>query len=94
MKENGIEQQGHLLSVSRELEGLSILHQTLLIKLEDKRHQENYEAAKPVLNDLIKKAGGKGVSNEIEMAINAVYGLLVPAPKKAKCFFRNGRSNC
>lgn len=77
MQTQGIEQTGHLEELKSTMQGLDILHQTLLTTIQDKQYQELFETAKPALADLVRKSGGKHHDNEVEIALNGIYGLLV-----------------
>jgi hypothetical protein len=82
MKTEGIEKMGHLGELKETINGLNVLHQTLLTTIQDKKYQEMYEAVKSPMQELVKRSGAKGASNEIEIALNGLYGLLVLRLKK------------
>lgn len=82
MQEEGCEQKGHINQLRKIIDGLQVLHQTLLTTIQDKKYQTLFDDAKPILDELIKRSGGVGARNEIELALNGVYGLLVLRLKK------------
>lgn len=82
MKSEGIEKTGHLASLKETIEGLNVLHQTLLTTIQDKKYQDLYDGVKSAMRELVKRSGARGTSNEIEIALNGLYGLLVLRLKK------------
>lgn len=82
MKDEGCEKKGHINRLRQVINGLQVLHQTLLTTIQDKQYQSLFDEAKPALDELIKRSGGVGASNEVEIALNGVYGLLVLRLKK------------
>lgn len=82
MKAEGIEKSGHLNSLNETISGLNILHHTLLTTIQDKSYQELFENAKTAMQELVRRSGSRGTSNEIEIALNGLYGLLVLRLKK------------
>jgi len=77
MKAQSIEQKGHLASLHTLIAELQDLHKSLLTTYQDKESLELYEAAKPELKALVLKSGGQSLSNEIDVALHGIYGLLV-----------------
>ena len=82
MKSQGIEKAGHLESLKETISGLNVLHTTLLTTIQDKKYQEMYEEVKTAMQELVKRSGSRGTNNEIEIALNGLYGLLVLRLKK------------
>ena len=82
MQTEAILVKGHLQRLKEVIEGLHVLHQTLLTTIQDKTYQKLYETAKIPLKELVKRSGGKGFTNEIEISLNGLYGLLVLRLKK------------
>lgn len=82
MQSEAILQSGHLKRLTEIIDGLYVLHQTLLTTIQDKKYQKFYEMAKTPLKELVQRSGGKSFTNEIEIALNGMYGLLVLRLKK------------
>jgi len=78
----GKKSSGHLNFLMSELKDIQKFHTTLLTVYQDKQYQKLFEEAKPVLKDLVMRSGGKSLINEIDVAINGVYGYLVLKLKK------------
>lgn len=76
MKEEGIEEKGHAGFILEDIKGLGILHQTLLTTIQDKKYQNYYDEAKPNIALLMQKSNGS-YTNEIEAALNGLYGLMM-----------------
>jgi hypothetical protein len=77
MKTQSIEQKGHLASLKVIIADLQGLHQLLLTTYQDQEYLKLYDAAKPELKALVLKSGGQNLSNEVDVALHGVYGLLV-----------------
>lgn len=75
---------GHLSFLINEVEELQKFHSKLMTIYQDKRYQQLYENAKPVLVDLVMRSGGKTLINEIDVAMNGVYGYLVLKLKRVE----------
>lgn len=76
MKEEGIEKTGHLKSLKKIVNGINVLHHTLLTTIQDKKYQLFYDHAKASIDELVKRSKGN-FQNEIEASLNALYGLLL-----------------
>lgn len=82
MREQGIEEKGHLDFLKDNIRKLNDLHKHVIAGIQDKEYIKLYEVARPELEALVMKSGGKGIENEMEIALNGVYGLLVLRLKK------------
>ncbi len=76
MKKEGLEEKGHADFIIEDIKGLGILHQTLLTTIQDKTYQSYYDEAKPNIALLMQKSNGQ-FTNEIEAALNGLYGLMM-----------------
>ena len=76
MKEQNIEKAGHLKSLTEIVNGMNVLHNTLLTTIQDKKYQLYYDKAKPSIDELVKRSKGN-FQNEIQASLNALYGLLL-----------------
>lgn len=76
MKEQGIEKTGHLKSLTEIINGLNVLHNTLLTTIQDKKYQRYYDQAKASIDELAQRLKGE-FQNEIQASLNALYGLLL-----------------
>jgi hypothetical protein len=77
MQEQELLKTGHLQQLKDLVRELQQFHNSLLTTYQDKPYQQLYDRARPVLIELVKRSGGKGLENEIDVALNGVYGLLV-----------------
>ncbi|MEQ8907626.1 MAG: DUF4924 family protein [Vicingaceae bacterium] len=84
MKEQGIEKDGHLAFLNETVKGLQVLHKSLLTAFQDDEYKKLYDAAKPALEDLMRKSEDKLKGDEMAAALNGLYGLLVLRLKKQK----------
>lgn len=75
---------GHLEQLVTLVEELQKFHEKLLAIYQDKEYQKKYEQARPILRELVMRSGGKRLINEIDVAINGVYGYLVLRLKRAE----------
>ncbi|GAB2628331.1 DUF4924 family protein [Belliella aquatica] len=66
---------GHLSNVQDIVDDLAKIHWTLLKT--DKEYFDTYNSAKPYVIEMIMEAGDKPVGNEIQVCLNAIYGLLL-----------------
>lgn len=82
MEIQSIQQNGHLEELNEIVNGLNVLHRSLLTTFQDKEYQKIYEEAANVLNDLKQKTDPALRVNEIAVCINGLYGLLVLRLKK------------
>lgn len=82
MEVQGIQKNGHLEELNEIVNGLNVLHRSLLTTFQDKEYQSLYEQAANVLNDLKQKSDPILKANEIAVCINGLYGLLVLRLKK------------
>ena len=76
MRSERIEQRGHLSELEELMVELTYLHQTLLKVTKQTDYIALYEAAKPNMEAYSSKGKGFG-TNEVEMCLQALYGLLV-----------------
>ncbi len=75
MKLEGIEKTGRLKSTQNKVDKLAKLHWELLKT--DKDYYAIYQKAKPHVIKLVMEAGDNPPSHEIQVCINAIYGLLL-----------------
>ena len=75
MKSEGIQENGHLSEVQKEVDQLALLHWDLLKK--DREYFEIYRPVKAHIMDYIQSAEGKNLGHEIQICINGIYGLLL-----------------
>jgi len=76
MQDQNIQKHGHLKSLLEIIDGLNVLHKTLLTTIQDRKYQKFYDQAKPALDELIKRSQGD-FRNEIHAGLNGMYGLLL-----------------
>ncbi|MCV9389028.1 DUF4924 family protein [Reichenbachiella ulvae] len=74
MKDQSIEQSGHLAEINELVDQLEDLHQTL--KREDHAYLKVYEQAQPFVEANLEEAKGK-VSSEVQICLNGIYGFLL-----------------
>ncbi|ELR69432.1 hypothetical protein C900_04964 [Fulvivirga imtechensis AK7] len=74
MKEEGIEERGHLSYVQAYVQELSALSAAL--KTSDEEFKKIYNTAKPHIEESLKFAQG-AVKGEVQVCLNGVYGLLL-----------------
>ena len=75
---------GHLNFLVQQVKELQDLHTELLGTEGDDNYKAMYEKAKPILMELVMRSGGSKLINEIDVAINGLYGYLVLKLKKAE----------
>ncbi|PRY85278.1 DUF4924 family protein [Mongoliibacter ruber] len=75
MKKEGIAEKGHLSKTQIHVAELATIHWSLIKT--DKTYFEHYKNAKPHIVHLVIEAGEEAPSNEIQVCLNAVYGLLL-----------------
>ena len=83
MKEDGLEQSGHLPEVNDVLGELEMLHRSLVEGDSDEKYTALYVQASEGIIDLQKQAGEEALP-PIETCFTAVYGLMVLRAKNAK----------
>jgi phosphoenolpyruvate carboxylase len=76
MRRQGITESGHLEELNEIMMELIYLHQSLLTVYQDREYQELLATAHPNLDELKKKSMGKA-RNEVETAMNGLFGVLV-----------------
>ena len=82
MRENSLERSGHIPALKELVKQLQDLHTKLLTTFQDKEYQEIYNKAREELIMLVKRSGGAQLDNEIDVALNGMYGLLILKLKK------------
>lgn len=82
MKENDLQRSGHIPSLKTLVRELQELHKNLLTTYQDEEYQKYYNAAREELITLVKRSGGMKLENEIDVALNGMYGLLILRLKK------------
>ena len=75
MKNEGIQDKGHLSEVKNEVDILAKIHWELLKS--DKDYFEIYRQAKPHILDFVSSAEGQDLGHEIQICLNGIYGLLL-----------------
>jgi hypothetical protein len=75
MKNEGIEEKGHLSSVMNDLASLTHVHEKLLATKTETEYHEYYKMAEPNINTLKTKV--PDTTNEIEIALQALYGIVL-----------------
>ncbi len=83
MKSERLEQRGHLSELDEMMTELTYLHQSLLKVSKDPDYLNLYQIAKPNMEEYSSKAKGIG-TNEVELCLPALYGLLVLRLRKEK----------
>ena len=76
MKLEKIEKNGHLYDLNEILMELLMLHNTMINIVKDKRYQEVFEKALPVLKDFQSKSNAADISL-IETGFNALYSKVI-----------------
>ncbi|HSI77036.1 MAG TPA: DUF4924 family protein [Lunatimonas sp.] len=75
MKSEKIQNKGHLSEVQEKVEVLATYHWNFLKS--DRDYFEIYNLAKPYVIALFMEAGDEDPGHEIQLCINAIYGLLL-----------------
>lgn len=73
--EEGKEERGRLKSTQAYVSELAKIHWNLIKT--DKTYFQHYQKAKPHIVQLVIEAGEDAPSNEIQVCLNAIYGLLL-----------------
>lgn len=81
MKREGVEHRGHVSEVHELLFELAYLHNTLLNLSKDVAYTKAYTSAQPNILDYKARTDGKA-TNDVEVCLTALYGLLVLRLKK------------
>lgn len=81
MRAQGKEESGHVSTVNESMVELAHLHEMLLGPLENLRYKEAFEAADPMLRDLVAKQKDD-VSHPVEQMLIGLYGWLLLRMKK------------
>jgi len=83
MMKEGLVDKGHLSSVTKYVDELNNLHNSLLTTIQDVEYQNEYVKAKNNIKGLIIKSGGEA-RNEIEACLIGLYGFLMLKLKQAE----------
>ncbi|MBM3427293.1 MAG: DUF4924 family protein [Bacteroidetes bacterium] len=83
MKTERLEQRGHLSELDEIMTELTYLHQSLLKVSKDPDYLSLYQIAKPNMDEYASRAKGIG-TNEVELCLQALYGLLVLRLRREK----------
>ena len=78
-----IKKSGHRSELIELMNELSYLHQTLISISRDPKYLEYYAVAKSHL-EILKSKSGDTKPNDVETALNALYGLLMLRLKKSE----------
>jgi hypothetical protein len=76
MRSERIESRGHLADVEEIMVELSYLHQSLLRVVKNENYVQLYETARPHLDAYEIRSKNRS-NNEVELCLQALYGLLV-----------------
>jgi len=76
MKDEGIEEQGHLRFLNNTLSELNDFHNRLLNLPREKSYRELYQQAAPSIQTLAAKSPGHRMS-DIELCLSGLYGILM-----------------
>ncbi len=76
MKDQKIEQSGHLQYLKAQVEELSAFNLSILQTGKDADYTETFKAALPALSDIVQKSNGT-VNSEIDAAFTLLYGVMV-----------------
>ncbi len=83
MKQERVQDKGHVSDINEILMELLLLHNTLLNISREKRYLEAFEVALPILKDFQHKSNG-GDLNLIEVGFNALYGKMILKLKRTE----------
>ena len=83
MKDEGKQESGHLNFLEKQVEQMHALHHEILSTGIDMEYRRVYDRAKSHIEALRMKAG-YSKQNDIQMALNGLYGLLLLKLQKAK----------
>jgi hypothetical protein len=83
MQDEGKEEAGHLVILEHLSDKLHDLHQQILEEGIDSSYRETYNRAKANL-EALRMRSGHGEENEIQVALNGLYGLLILKLKKTR----------
>lgn len=75
MKENKLEEKGHIARVHETMDELTFLHNTLLTSLEDDEYQEIHTEAGPYIQELRDKSQSDSLS-DVEVCLTGLFGKL------------------
>ncbi len=81
MKKEGVEMRGHISEVHELIFELNYLHNTMLNLVKDKTYIDLHRKAQSNIQEYIGRTDGK-ITNEIEVCLTALYGMLVLRLKK------------
>jgi hypothetical protein len=76
MKEQGVEESGHLAEVEEVLNELEFLHRSLMEVFNDEEYDKLYTVAEPGIKALQEQAGSDP-PGPVETCFTAIYGVLV-----------------
>lgn len=76
MKEQGVEQRGHLAEVEEIISELEFLHRSLMEVFNDEEYDKLYELAAPGIKSLQQQAG-EDADGPVETCFTAIYGVMV-----------------
>ncbi len=83
MQDEGKQEKGHLNFLQKQVEQLHALHHEILSIGIDMQYKQTYEKARSHIEALRMKAG-YSKENDIQMALNGLYGLLLLKLQKAR----------
>ena len=81
MKVEGIQKKGHLSEINETLMEISLLHNTLINIVKDKKYLAAFEKALPNLKEFQSKSQSPDI-NIIEIGFNALYSKIILRLKK------------
>lgn len=82
MREEGKEETGHIAMLADSVARLHDMHHELLDSGIDTAYKEVYKKAQPNI-EALRMRSGHGNENDIQVALNGLYGLLILKLKKA-----------
>jgi hypothetical protein len=83
MNKENIQEKGHLLAITNNLNDLNEFHLKMLEQQNDQEYLRLYRTNSGAIAELMQRLGNS-VQNEIEACLNALYGLMTLKLKKAE----------
>lgn len=80
MKQAGVEEKGHIYELVEIMSELFLLHTTVITTLNDAIYEQIYNAAQPLLQELMRKQNN--IHNEVEAGLTFLYGIWMFRVKK------------
>jgi len=83
MNKENIQEKGHLLAITNNLNDLNEFHLKMLEQQNDQEYLRLYRTNSGAIAELMQRSGNS-VQNEIEACLNALYGLMTLKLKKVE----------